>query len=262
MHRMRVAKVVKWALLVVVLTLLLAAGMIYWQASRQPADYAPAQLAPAQRQQVAEDFINRQVLGFLNKSGEGQPFTITLGEDQLNRYLASMDEIAASRPGGRTGEVVAAMAQAGLADPSVSLGDGRLRLMIRSTRYDKVVGVEILPSRLDDGRISLRTGGATVGRALVPRSVVADQLARVKDALAASAPRPRQAATQGGGDVSAGELAGLMRTLLGAIDGEPAELVFRNRARVDDVRVTPDGLSIRMVPLAVRQGGTGTSPRP
>ena len=70
--------------------------------------------------------------------------------------FAIADEIAASRPSGKAGEVYRAMEKAGFIDPAVSLGDGILTVMVRSKEYDKVLSADVSFSFTADRKLRVR----------------------------------------------------------------------------------------------------------
>jgi len=133
---MRAGKVVLRVGLVVVGVLLAIAAVLYWQASRIPDAYHPAELTREQRVQVAKNFSQHVLLDFSNIAQNTVPGEWQITQKQLNQYLASMDEIAASRPGARAGTVHKQMDEAGISAPAAALGDGVLTLMLRVRAYN------------------------------------------------------------------------------------------------------------------------------
>lgn len=245
---MRIRKAAKWVVLFVVLALAGTATLLYVLAGLVPSEYQPARLTQAQKQDAAYEFVNDKLIRELNNPAqEGRPFDWRVSEEQINRYIASMDEIAWLGLDTKPGDTIARLEEAGLADPAVALGEGKLTLMVRDIRRDKILSVT-LAAENSDGRLRLRLAGARVGRVAVPRSMVAEQMERLRDDLA-------QAYPDDNGDESAVERFGRLLAGLLAGDGDgQIEPVFtaglnKRRVRVTDVTITDKALTLRLSPV-------------
>ncbi len=176
--------------------------MMYLLASLRPSNYHPAYyLSGSEKQIVANAFVQEAYVKFQNKAGENKPFTWTFTQERLNEYLASMDEIVANAPGHEPGEVYSAMDRYALAAPAVALDDGKITLMVRSQRYDKILSAEFSfslstlpqtrsrPAAIDgsiENRQVLRVSlsGVRVGNLPIPKTFVKDYLERAQQSLA------------------------------------------------------------------------------
>ena len=244
MIAMRSLQIIKWVGLFVLLAVLLAAGMLWWQASRAPAGYRPADLTVQQRQESATSFVNRQVLSFVNQASEGRPYELHATEQEINHYLASMDEIAANMPGGRTGQVSEALARARLSGPAIELGGGRARLMLQSLDIDKILSVDLKPTFTPEGRLRIEIQQAMIGRVAVPLNEVRRQIVSLQRQLAHAVEQK-----SGGDAVTKDELGRMLAAVLLAVDGQPVELVWKNRVRVNDIRINAQGITVQIVPI-------------
>lgn len=237
----RRGRVVLRVLLAIVLLVGVAAAWAYVQASRVPDEYAPADLSARDRRAMARDFWSESVVGFNNAAQKVEPFTWEVQAAELNRYLASIDEIAAENPHRRIkpGEINRMMAKAGLSEPAAAFGDGVLTLMVRSTDYSKVLSVDLA---VKEG-LQIRTVGTRVGRLDLPGAVGLAALAKLKDVIRAR-----------GADDSDDVLAELILSV--------NDVPMRDRWTVDDkdiritgVRITAEGLAVSVEPI-----GRGTGP--
>jgi hypothetical protein len=255
---MRIWKAARWVALFVVLAVAATAVAIYVLASRVPPDYRPARLTQPQKERAAKEFVNDKVFrGFSNPAQANEPFRWHVTEEQLNRYIASMDEIVSLLPGRDPGDVYARLEEAGLADPGLALGDGTLTLMVRDKRREKILSVR-LAVEMTDGRLRVRLAGARVGRVAVPRSVVAGQIEELKAYL-----EYRRSQGQGDkevGGLSAEALGRLLAGVVEAVGEEPIDPVFtgginNRRVRVTGVTIERDRLTLELAPADRPDGG-------
>lgn len=251
--------------------LLLVAGVLYYLASSAPAEYRPANLTAEQRKQVARKFADHfldKFNGVVQKTVPGQ-WHIT--QDQLNWYLASLDEIAASRPGGHRSDVNRQLDVAGLAAPAAKLHDGVLTLMIRAKEYNKVISADIAFVSADDGKLQVKLVAARVGNLTVPKSFVGDRLGELKASLAEREKRRREErqelprnddrrrATVKGPSFE--DVQKILTGVISAIDEPPMQPEFvwpigRKRVRIDKVEITEKQATLHITPLgrAKRKG--------
>ena len=154
---MRIGRAIRWFLICTLSLVGLSAVVMYVQASRIPADYLPVQLSARQKHQAVKEFWSK-VQEFGNSTQMNEPFEWSVGQTELNRYLASMDEIAASTPSGEPGTVYREMEKAGLAEPAIALHDGVLTLMVRSKEHAKILSVDVSFALTDDKKLRVKLG--------------------------------------------------------------------------------------------------------
>ncbi|MHC4983509.1 MAG: hypothetical protein ACYTF6_10155 [Planctomycetota bacterium] len=212
----------------------LVAGVLYLMVSIAPAKYAPVHLSAEQREKSAKQFY-RLVQDFINEAEGIRPFEMTLGQDEANWYLASLDEIVGKVPGHRSGSAREALEKAGLAEPMVLLDGGRLTLMVRLTKYDKVLSVDLKFGFTTDERLSVRMAGARIGRLSAPGFIVRPAL----DAIRGRLGQARREA-EGGGSESvlipasrARDVGSLLHEVISAVNERPIKPVFgRSKGRL------------------------------
>ena len=247
-------KMILRILLILVLLVVLAGVVLYVLASRPPADYHPAQLTQKEKEQSARQFVSH-ISDFNNKAQKNEAFEWQITQEQLNSYLASADEIAANRLGGRRGEVRQALESAGLADPAVAMTDGVLTLLVRSSKHDKVVAADLAFRFTPDGRLAIRLTQTRIGQLPVPDRFLREQLQTVKEQLRRDQQKPVEPAAQASGPGDSSEDVGrLIGAVIAAIDEEPItpELVGglnHKKVRIEDLRLTPGKLTVRAVPI-------------
>jgi len=221
---------------IVVVGLVGVAGVLYYQASRDPADYDPPVLTQEQRNLHATRFVE-EMTPILNK-GEGtaptDEITRTFTEEKLNAYLASLDEIAFYRVGSRRGEVREAMEKAGLEGLAITVYEGGVTLMVRSVEYDRVLSADLSLAMTDDEAIEVQLGGARIGRLAIPTGLVRTGLTELQDVLSKRPESPRSRIA----GVKVNELEEALTAILAAVDGEP----IQPRWRVEGVRMSLVGL--------------------
>jgi len=267
----RVRRIILWSVVGVVGVVLLAGGVLYLLVSLPPAGYEPAELAPAEQQAWARDFVER-LAEVNNRLHRGEPLTFRLTEEQANAYLASLDEIDAIRPdprGGRLrrGRVKRALEEAQLADPAVTFRDGVLRLMVRSMAYNKVLAADVrLEFSEDRQRIRVRLMDASLGRLSLPESAYRPHLDELKRQAQQELEEQAGGNPAGGdkqllqGELPSAMVAELGLGLLAALDGEPVptehQLQDWLRVRIEEVTIEDKELRIRVQPRRVGPAGT------
>jgi len=254
---MRLGKVIKVVFGGIVAGLLVTLLIIYVETSRIPPEYRPPQLSAEQKDQAAKEFLNRKILReFGNAAQLNEPFEWTVTQDQLNRYLAAIDEIASSAPSVRPGTVYRRMEEAGLADPAVVLRDGLVRLMVRSVRHQKVLSVDVSLHFTEDGRLAVRLVQMRAGLIRLPDFWVRSRLEGLRGEILAGR-EAREAETgsrEGRFALSSQGVGEVLIALLGAIEKEPisTELTWRvNRrhVRIDEIEITEGSLRLHVAPV-------------
>jgi len=250
------AKVVKRCVLGVIVLAVLVLAALYLQASRVPPQYAPLPLAQEKREQAAKEFVNH-IGEFSNNAQLNDSFDWQITQDQINRYLASMDEIAANRVGGRAGEVNQMMDSVGLTDPAVVLDHGVLTLLVRARDYGKVVSADLSFSFTPDKKLRILLGQTRIGRLPIPDTFIRGPLEKLKEMLRSNPPRRARRPHKGRDalpDASAEDVGAVVATVIGAIDSDPitAELVGginNKRVRVEGIDIEPGVLTLHVVPI-------------
>jgi len=251
----KLGKVLKWTAVAIPAAAVATVLAAYIQASRVPRHYAPATLSARQRDQAAKDFLNRKILDeFGNAAQFNEPFEWVITEDELNRYLASMDEIAASAPSVQPGELTRQMIRAGLTEPSVALRDGKVTVMARSSEYQKIISADLGFRLTPAGLLEVSLLEVRAGRLPLPDSAVRDRIGEVKAALTAGNSASDRSDL---GGISSREVGQALRSILAAIDARPLtpELTWSlndKRVRIAAIEIADGSLRLRFVPVRRR----------
>ena len=234
------------------LLILAAAGILYLLATGIPKAYRPAQLSADERREVAYNEFSPHAMAFGNPPEWDQPYTWSVTEERLNRYLASADEIAAIPPQREPGEVYRMMERAGLAEPAVALRDGVLKLMVRTTKYNKILSADVSFAFTADKRLSIHLAAVRVGHLPIPKSQVQSMLEELRQKLATGGP-----SGQGHGSAAAFEAgpsehaARLLAAIVSAIDKEPIDTelpISRRTVRIEGIDIADGRLTVRIAP--------------
>jgi hypothetical protein len=242
-------KILSWSALVLVIL----CAAFYVLASWTPTAYLPPTLSQPQKEDAARAFVS-DLARFQNNGQKGEPFDWIVKQDDMNRYLAAMDEIVASQPGRKRGEVQKVLDTAGITPPMVYLGDGHMTVMLRSVEHGKVLSADIAIGMTDDDKILAKLTDTRVGLLPVPRFTVRDRMAEFKATLQQRLDRLRSAPKQSSGGLvlaSFGPIEELLSTLVLAIDEKPLPVqirIHKRRVRIKDFRVEEGRLVLRIVP--------------
>jgi hypothetical protein len=235
--------------LVAVLLLAAAAVAVYVAASWVPGQYHPADLPARQRNVEGQRFL-AMVVETRNKVQVREPFSVSISEEELNNYLASMDEIVALVPNRKPGEVRGPLERLGLAEPSAAIGEGVLTLMIRLSEYGKVVSADVSFEFLPDDQLQIRLGAVRVGRLTVPQSLIRGPLQQAREKLAAGmrhtlAGEPERSSAS----VSIEEVSALLGRAVAAIDEKPISTdLGKYHQRIAGVELHDKTLTLRFQP--------------
>ena len=222
--RKTIVRILVWTLV----GLMVAAGLLYIQASRIPNNYHPAKLSPDETKKAVHNFARDVSEGFSNKVKMVKPFEWSITQSTVNMYLAAMDEIAFNLPNGvKRGQIDAEMARLGLADPAVAFEDGKVTLMVRSTTYGKVLSADISVDLVDDNKLLFILSAMRIGKLPVPSSFLTDSIKALSGKL-----------TGKRSDDISETLAGL----LSAIDGEP--ISPPETWRIQGIKVSIEAITI------------------
>lgn len=168
---------------------LLAAGILYLQASRDPPGYHPAVLETRQKAEMGKEFVNLALAIQTSEKSDRDLHSWELTEGRINEYLAAVDEIAflgepVFREKRTRGDVDRAMKRAGIGGVAVAVNEGGLTLMVQSLRYGKVISADVSVTMTAEKELAARLIGARVGRLAVPVSLLRERLGRLGAALA------------------------------------------------------------------------------
>lgn len=225
---MRPVKIALWTLLLLPVLIGLAVLATLALLKSVPGDYQPMSLSPSDQETVMRQFVKHTVEDFLNPAGAGGDFQWTLTEEQANAYLASMDAIASQAP--RPVQPSKALAELNLSDPMIKIRQGRLTLMIFSTRYNRLLNVDFSPQVDAKGSFRLRVVTVRVGRMPLPRILWQDRLEEVRRRLLQQL-SGAQADTSQRSEQPIGRLAELLGGMVGAMNGQevPARISLSRR---------------------------------
>ncbi len=237
----------KWLLVLIAAA---AAGTVglYLLASWVPAGYRPVRLNRREREQATSRFY-KQIFQFMSDGEDVKPFTWSVSQDWLNRYLASMDEIS-FRKGGKRGQVDRTMAKAGLTEPVVVLSDGAITALARSTKYDKIISAKLAFDFTPGGKLRVRLAGARMGRAPVPASMIRERIEKLKQTVV-----KRLLEAEVDREPSSAGVAKVLGRVIAAIDGEPIDTELswrvhsRKRVRIEKIDIADGALTLHVVPI-------------
>jgi len=244
---MRVRKWILRGVLMLVVALIGVAAVLFVMASQFPEGYEPPLLTQEQRKQAAHEFVEQA----------DAPLIWSATQEQLNRYLTSMDEIAWLRKGGKLGEVDRKLAKLGLSGLAIRLGDGMMTLMAKSEKHGKVLSVDFSLEFTPEKKLQAKLGAARVGKLPIPDAAFRKRFAALKKSLAARAAQEnnrKPPADPRSGD----DMVKILAKILAAIDEEPIaiEQEVNNRViRLDGVDLSDGRLTLRFRPLG-RQATT------
>ena len=244
---MGVKKTIGVSAIILLFTILLTVGVLFMVASMCPSDYKPYQLTKQRRQHEAQRFVNNYLNNFLNQYNNIIPFTFEISANQMNFFLASLDEIAMLRPNSKSGDnntggVYAALDRQGLADPFVKFDDDKLTVMIRVQKHaDKIISLDISMKALGDGKMKFALEGVRIGRLPIPKSIVAESLSLVKSELE----------NQNKDDNDIVSMDNLLTKVFTSLDSEPIETKCKIRGKkkyISSIELKDGKLKIQYVP--------------
>jgi hypothetical protein len=247
-------RLILWIVVGVVFFDLIVAGLALL-AFMEPAEYRPVRLSVDDRDVAAKQFY-RRMMDFDDLAQSNAVFEFVITSDQINRSLASMDEIAAMVPGGQSGRVQEVAATADLSDPAVVVRDGKITLMIRSARLGVVVSGDLAPTIDDQGRLAVPLTAVRVGVLPVPEALVRHQISRTRDKLIALHIAHLADKDVPGSEVNV-DLASMaanysVRMIVTALDGKPIVpegSYRRHRIRLVAIEPRDDKITVRVVPV-------------
>ncbi len=190
---MNVRRNIRRAIIVLLITAVFTVALLYGLADRIPSAYREAQqrvirLAELNEQAERE---NREgprrhflkVYGDFSKyGGAGKPFEFQITADEINLCLVSMDQIA-SLNSPKPVYATAKLTKAGFRGPLVSMDDGVLTLMVKSTRHDKIISVDLKFVFDGQGDMRMEIFAIRIGVLPVPVAMLENQIQRLRGKL-------------------------------------------------------------------------------
>lgn len=246
----------------VAFSLMLVLAILFLMASTVPGNYGPYQLTQQERKKAAQDFVNRHGAPMLENIRRPEPFEHTITEDQLNWYLASLEEIAFLKPAKRdqdrkTSGVYEAMDKAGFADPAVRLDDGVMTFMVRSRSANKVISIDIGFEMTDDKQLRISIKAVRVGKLTVPQAFVSGSINAFKTAVG-----PQDKFTED----SLRDLDSMIANVISKINDKPFPTEFKlgsKRVReIRDLKIDDGKLTIKVVPVDTPQEDGAAESKP
>jgi hypothetical protein len=240
-----------WAGLSVLFLLMLLAAVALLLASSRPDAWQPYQLKHEQQKEVAERFATRSINELVNGMRGFEPFTFTLTEEEMNAYLASLDELAMLAYSGeemsrRPSELVAAMDRVGIADPVVDMQEDRLRLLVRSKKGNKIISLDVAFTFTDDEKMYITLEGVRVGLLPIPRSLVSGSLEQLQKSVSHKDAQSVETSLRNT-DL-------ILGSVIRSIGGEPVptRLPFSDSRpkRIHDIEIDEQSLTIHFVPIS------------
>ena len=157
-------------------------------------------------------------------------------------------------PDGRAGEVQKLMADTGLSDPAVVLGNGCVTLMVDSSRYDKVVSVELQFAMDERKNLQIRLSGVKIGLLSMPENFVTDNLLKLRQKLLQRRSE-QDKDNPGAGSSTVARIAergaNLFDVMLATIEGKPFVPAGKWKGRLirlEGIEITPQRLTLQILP--------------
>ena len=191
----------------------------------------------------------------INGFEDVKPFVHEVRQDDLNEYLASLDEIAflglsPSEVGQKSGRVREAMDKVGLADPSVKIGDGVLTLMVRTKSSNKILSLD-LELRLTDKECFPKIGQVRIGHMPLPRGFVKESLRLLRDTLLLRVAEKKESGRKLDLDLILAEV------LIAAIEEKTVSteirIIKKKPKRIQRLDIEEGTLKIHFVPIARKE---------
>jgi hypothetical protein len=254
-------KTLKKVLLIALFALLLFVAVAFLLASMRPAEYSPYQLENADQKRVAEIF-GGNLLRLLSEFEKIEAISHSITEDQLNQYLASLDEIAFLRHGSRdvakkSSQVVQAMEKAGVRGPMVKFRDGgTITIMVQSDDTRKIVSLDLALSVNDERQLLVKLTGARIGLMPIPVSLLGGTIKALKSALG----KPNASTTL----KQKMDVSNVMAMLICAIGAEPMDTVVKiDRKKpkaLGRLEIRDSTLNLHFVPVKVKPEAVKIAP--
>jgi hypothetical protein len=249
MKRKNLRKTLGWVELIALFAVMFLTAVAFLLASSRPDEWQPYQLRNADQRLVANRFATRTINELVNGLRDVRPFAFTIHEEEMNEYLASLDEIAflaysREEVGRKSSELVAAMDKIGIADPVVDMRPGALSILVRTKNGNKIISMDLRFSFADGERMFVTLEGVRLGRLPVPRMLVSGSLEQLRNVMGRGKGSVDESSVQ--------DLDLIIGSLIRGIGGEPLPTrlpVVKSRPkRIRDIEIADGKLTIHFVP--------------
>jgi len=239
---MRTGKLIKRSLLILLLLVIITVVMIYILAGRVPNTYRPKELSFDERENAATKFSGD--FGEVTSNIRYKSCTFELTQEDANRYLASMDEIANLKPDVKPGTIDKLMEKWGLRRPVVSMDADSVTLMVELVEYGKILSIDVA-AEIKEEDILISMTAARIGKLPVPVSKVKSMFLEMTGSMG-------KLKSNNMDDFSVSQIAGnLLLDFLQAINGQsmPRRFVHKGKSIwVDEFSMNEDKIVIKFTP--------------
>lgn len=246
---MKRKKLFGWIGLVVLFAVMLLAAIGLLLASSPPAAYQPFQLTQQAQSQTADAFMERCIAFADGIRQPNKPYSFTIEEDEMNQYLASLDQIAfltysSEDVSRRPSELVEAMDRVGIVDPVVDMQDGLLSILVRTKNGNKIVSIDVSFEFADDEQMFIRLDGVRIGKLPISRTFVEGSLERLQESVGHVEGQMEASSIQNM-DMVLGEV---IRSIGGGAVSTRLPFSESRPKRIRDIEITDRALTIHFVP--------------
>lgn len=252
--RKATVKIVQYAVVGFLLLIALPLVVMYVAATMTPSDYQPLRerMSEADRKEVANRCISDYMTNFQSMTEDVKPFTWSLTEKELNLYVSSIDEIVWTGEAGVGGKARSQMENLGLTGWCVALTDEGIKVMVKSTRYDKVLSATLAFQSAPGNQMRVGIERVRMGKLALPKSVIVSALTKLKEQLGKSRREGSAGKKHGGAKLTANLGAMLENVLQMAIDNKPQEAIltgFVKPTRIEKVETAGGTLTFHFRPV-------------
>ena len=255
---MRIRRLVKSTLIILVILIALSAAVIFGLADRVPEDYriAITRITLLSEINKPEEDPRRDfatlVSEFSEKIGKGEPVWFTITADEVNLSLASMDEIASYYPTSRPIRPSPILQRAGFTGPVVAMDDGVLTLMAWSTKYNKVISVDVNFVFDRAGSVRMQIIALRIGLVPVPKFFLEKVVSHLRERIYRLMERFKEA--QGNYENDVKGIVKLLQTLANMLDGKPVRTEIKwklgaaKHIMIDAIKITDGVMKLHFRP--------------
>ncbi len=249
---MRERKTLKWIIVGLVLAFLLLTGVVYLQSIRIPSNYRPIRLSAARKKQVVKEFWSK-IQQFGNDAQLNDPYEWNLTQRELNQYFAAIDEIVASTPSGKSGQVHRTMDRAGIVEPAIDFVDGMLIVMVRSKKHSRIISTE-LEFYYDEDKLKINLKDVRLGRLCLPEFWVKSGLKKLKQLIPPPEQKQEDPEGEKAGVLTSQDFSEFLGEIIAGIEGVPlrTELTWpinKKKVRIDRVEIINRELKCSILPI-------------
>jgi len=256
---MQIRRLVKTTLIIITVLIILSAAIIFGLADRVPEDYRIAITRVTLLSEInkPEEDPRRDFAALLSdfskEVGKGEPVWFVITADEVNLSLASMDEIASYYPTSCPIRPSPILQRAGFTGPVVAMDDGVLTLMAWSTKYDKVISVDINFVFEGAGSVRMQIIALRIGLMPVPKFFLKKVIVHFRHQIHQMLKRFDE--TQNHYESDLREIIRLLQLLAKMLDGKPVrteitwKLGIANHIMVDAVEITDGVMKLHFSPM-------------